>query len=162
MTQMMNKQAPSSPVVSTSLEKLISQPVQNSNERLETHNIKDNNDFSLQDLQQCIQKYAEQLTIERIHLKNTLLDGIVTLNGDRSFEIAVYNPSQQNELQINSNEIISVLRNKLKNSMIKINVRLVEKEEHEMIYTSTEKLHYLNSKNPNIEKLMEMFNLSLE
>ena len=43
-----------------------------------------------------------------------------------------------------------------------MDIRIVEKGEIEMIYTSTEKYDYLNKKNPNIEKLMRIFNLTME
>jgi hypothetical protein len=41
-------------------------------------------------------------------------------------------------------------------------IRILEKDEKEMVYTSTEKYNYLINKNPNLEKLMEAFNLTLE
>ena len=43
-----------------------------------------------------------------------------------------------------------------------MDIRIVEKEEIEMIYTAAEKYDYLSKKNPNIEKLKELFNLSIE
>ena len=120
------------------------------------------NDFSQDDLVKHWTDYANSLTIEKIHLKNTLLNCKPVLNENFSFEISVYNPSQKDELSDNNAYIVGYLSNKLNNNHLKMDIRIVEKEEIEMIYTAAEKYDYLSKKNPNIEKLKELFNLSIE
>ena len=107
-------------------------------------------------------KYANNLTSEKIHLKNTLENCKPVLKENFSFEVSVYNPSQKDELSESSADIVGYLCNKLNNNQIKLDVRIVEKDELEMIYTSTEKYEYLSKKNPNVEKLKELFNLMIE
>jgi DNA polymerase-3 subunit gamma/tau len=120
------------------------------------------NNFSQEELIRYWLKYAESLTIEKIHLKNTLISCKPALKENFTFEVSVYNPSQKDEISDNSTEILSYLRSNLNNSYIRIDIRIVEKDEMEMIYTSTEKYNYLIKKNPNLEKLKNIFNLTLE
>jgi len=84
------------------------------------------------------------------------------LKADFKFEVSVFNPSQKNEISESSSYILEHLSSKLNNNYIQMDIRIVEKGEIEMIYTSTEKYDYLNKKNPNIEKLMRIFNLTME
>jgi DNA polymerase-3 subunit gamma/tau len=120
------------------------------------------NNFSQEELVRYWLKYAESLTIEKIHLKNTLINCKPALKENFTFEVSVYNPSQKDEISDNSAEILCYLRSNLNNSHIKMDIRIVEKDETEMIYTSTEKYNYLIKKNPNLEKLKNIFNLTLE
>ncbi len=119
-------------------------------------------DFSQKDLTQYWIEYADSLTIEKIHLKNTLISCKPALKDNFSFEVSVYNPSQKDEIFDSSAEILGYLYNKLNNTRIKMDIRIVEKDEKEMIYTSSEKYAYLSKKNPNIEKLKDIFNLTIE
>lgn len=107
-------------------------------------------------------EYANSLTIEKIHLKNTLISCKPKLKADFLFEVSVYNPSQKEEISENSAYILGHLFNKLNNNRIKMDIRIAEKDEKEMIYTVSERYAYLSKKNPNIEKLKELFELSLE
>ena len=119
-------------------------------------------DFSEEDLIKYWIEYAESLTIEKIHLKNTLISCKPVLKENFTFEVSVYNPSQKEEIFDNNTDILGHLCNRLNNTLIKMDIRIVEKEEMEMIYTSSEKYAYLSKKNPNIEKLKEIFNLISE
>ena len=119
-------------------------------------------DFSQDDLVKYWIEYANSLTIEKIHLKNTLLNCKPVLKENFSFEISVYNPSQKDGIADSKDYIMGYLSNKLNNNRLKMDVRLVEKGEIEMIYTAAEKYDYLSRKNPNIEKLRELFNLGFE
>ena len=120
------------------------------------------NDFSQGELVRYWIEYANSLTIEKIHLKNTLNSCLPVLKENFSFEVAVYNPSQKDEVEASKTQLIGHLSSKLNNNQIKMDIVMVEKEEIEMIYTASEKYDYLTKKNSNIEKLMELFNLSIE
>ncbi|MDR2915350.1 MAG: DNA polymerase III subunit gamma/tau [Tannerella sp.] len=119
-------------------------------------------DFSQEDLTRYWIEYADSLTIEKIHLKNTLINCKPVLKEKFSFEVSVYNPSQKDEIFDSSAEILGHLCSKLDNTRIKMDIRIVEKDEKEMIYTSSEKYAYLSKKNPNIEKLKDIFDLTIE
>lgn len=120
------------------------------------------NDFSQEDLLKHWIEYAESLTIEKIHLKNTLISCKPSLKENYSMEVSVYNPSQKDEIVDNSAKILEHLRSRLHNSRIKMNIRIIEKDEKEMIYTSSEKYNYLIKKNPNLQKLKDILNLTVE
>jgi len=119
-------------------------------------------DFTKDDLVKYWIEYAESLTIEKIHLKNTLISCKPELKESFTFEVSVYNPSQRDEISGSNTDILGYLCNRLNNTHIKMDIRIVEKEEKEMIYTISEKYAYLSKKNPNIEKLKEIFNLITE
>ena len=118
-------------------------------------------DFSQEELVNSWNEYANSLTIEKIHLKNTLISCIPVLKDNYSFEISVYNPSQKDEIEDSSAQILGYLSSKLNNNQITMDILIIEKKEIEMIYTPTEKYDYLSKKNPNIEILRELFNLSI-
>lgn len=120
------------------------------------------NEFTQDDLLRSWMDYTSKLTSDKIHLKNTLNSCKPVLKADFTFEVAVYNPSQKDEVLENSDSILGYLSNKLNNNRLKMDIRIVEKDEVEMIYTSVEKYSYLSKKNPNIEKLMDIFNLVMD
>ena len=129
---------------------------------LSTSLLKDaSSDFSQDDLVKYWIEYADSLTAGKIHLKNTLNSCKPVLKEDFLFEVAVYNPSQKDEVAESSAFILSYLCNKLNNNRIKMDIRIVEKDEVEMIYTTAEKFEYLSKKNPNIENLMAKFDLTM-
>ena len=119
-------------------------------------------EFSKEDLIKYWIEYAESLTIEKIHLKNTLISCKPELKENFTFEVSVYNPSQRDEISGSNTDILGYLCGKLNNSRIKMDIRIVEKDEKEMIYTISEKYAYLSKKNPNIERLKDVFNLTAE
>jgi hypothetical protein len=118
--------------------------------------------FSQDDLIHFWIEYAESLTIAKSHLKNTLISCKPILKDNFSFEVSVYNPSQRDEISESNADILGYLCTKLNNSQIKMDIRIVEKDETVMIYTTAEKYNYLSKKNHNLEKLMEHFNLMME
>ncbi|MDR1723753.1 MAG: DNA polymerase III subunit gamma/tau [Tannerella sp.] len=125
--------------------------------------IEANDNFSQEDLKKFWVEYAESLTtVEQTHLKNTLLSCNPTLIDGFTYEIAIDNPYQKNEIAEIYPEIITFLRHKLNNSHLEIDVRLKEKEETTMPYTASEKYDYLANKNPALEKLKNTFDLTLE
>lgn len=121
-----------------------------------------NSDFSQDDLQKYWTEYANTLDIKKIHLKNTLLNCKPKLEKDFSFEVGVFNPAQKDEIADNISSIFNFLISKLNNSHIKMTIRILEQDKKEMIYTSIEKFNYLISKNQNLEKLVNIFNLAPE
>jgi DNA polymerase-3 subunit gamma/tau len=146
----------------TSLKGLVEENEKSLQTTLSSHTSDAKNDFSQETLLKHWLGYAESLTIEKIHLKNTLISCKPVLKENFTFEVAIYNPSQKNEISGSSAEILGYLCSKLNNTHIKMDIRIVEKDEKEMIYTSTEKYNYLIKVNPNLEKLKNIFNLTIE
>ena len=119
-------------------------------------------DFSQEDLCKYWKEYANSLTIEKIHLKNTLLTCTPVLKENYSYILSVYNPSQRDEISEYRPHILGYLCNKLNNNQIKMDIQMAKKDDVEMIYTATEKYNYLMKKNPNLEKLKELFTLVID
>lgn len=78
------------------------------------------------------------------------------------FEVAVHNPGQQNELTVNSIDILSFLRLKLSNTLIQMRIRIVETNEKNLAYTATERYEHLLNQNSALARLKDEFNLILD
>ena len=158
------QQTPTMPVSSfrsTSLKELSKEKL--SAQVSSASNLKETkNDFSEADLTKCWVEYANRLSLDKVHLKNTLITCKPSLKEDFRLEVAVYNPSQKDEISEHYSDILTYLNQTLNNTQIKIDIRIVEKEEKEMIYTPSEKYAYLYKKNPTLDKLKELFDLTLE
>ena len=99
---------------------------------------------------------------KKVYLKNTMINCKPTLQENYYFEVAVHNPGQQEELINNAIHILPFLRQHLNNSRIQMRVRIVEGNEKHLAYTSTEKLELLMKINPNLGRLRDEFNLTLD
>lgn len=99
---------------------------------------------------------------QKVYLKNTMINCKPVLQEDYYFEVAVHNPGQQEELINNAIEILPYLRGCLNNTRIQMRVRIVEGNEKQLAYTSTEKLELLMKTNPTLARLREEFNLTLD
>ncbi len=158
----MIKPKTTSRIRTTSLKELGKEKEQNQNTSGIITTSEASDEFSQEELEKHWLSYAESLTVKKIHLKNTLMHCKPLLKDDFNLEVAVFNPSQEEKILENSPDLLSYLCRNLNNSRIRMEVRIVEKEEKEMIYTSKEKYNYLSKKNPNLEKLKEAFNLVTE
>ena len=99
---------------------------------------------------------------QQVHLKNTMINCKPTLQADYNFEVAVYNPGQEEELRNHAVPILSYLREHLKNSRIEMRIRIMEGGEKRLAYTATEKYDFLLEINPALAHLKDTFNLTLD
>lgn len=99
---------------------------------------------------------------QQVHLKNTMINCKPTLQTDYNFEVAVYNPGQEEELRNHAVPILSYLREHLKNSRIEMRIRIMEGGEKRLAYTATEKYDFLLEINPALAHLKDTFNLTLD
>lgn len=99
---------------------------------------------------------------EKVYLKNTMINCKPVLQENFHFEVAVHNPGQQNELVTNSVDILSFLRDKLRNTHLQMRIRIVETNEKHLAYTATERYEHLLNQNAAIARLKEEFNLRLD
>lgn len=82
------------------------------------------------------------------------------LKDDFLFEIIVHNPVQKDELVNESADLLHALRTQLKNSHIRLTVRVDETNEKKLAYTSLEKFEYLNEINRVLSDLKDEFDLT--
>ena len=124
-----------------------------------------NNPFTEEELIKQWTAFAENLNdIKKLYLRNTMLDCLPKLLPDTEINVSVNHDKQEEEIKVNSQEIIQYLYKKLQNSHIRITTTIKEKEtiKEENIYTNQEKYEYLRKKNPILEKLREGLNLNIE
>ncbi|MDR1258443.1 MAG: DNA polymerase III subunit gamma/tau [Tannerellaceae bacterium] len=93
------------------------------------------------------------------YLKSTMANCKPVLLEDYCFEVSVHNPGQQDELLNDSVRLLPYLRRHLKNTRLRMRVRISETNEKKLAYTSTEKYEHLLNINPLLGNLKEEFNL---
>lgn len=104
--------------------------------------------------------YADTLT-EEIHLKNTMIHCLPSMTEGWTFEVVVNNPVQEQNLSERSGVILSHLMSKLRNTHIKMQIRVSIENEKKLAYTSTEKFNLMAENNPALTKLKDEFGLEL-
>lgn len=109
----------------------------------------------------CWDTFADAI-VEKVHLKNTMINNKPGLRENYCFEVAVYNPGQETELANNATDILTYLRDQLKNTRIQMRIRINETNEKKRAYTSIEKYEHLLTVNPVLEKLRAEFGLKLD
>lgn len=110
-------------------------------------------------------KYWEEFadsTGEKVYLRNTMINCQPVLQENFYFEVGVHNPGQQNELTANSIDILTFLRSKLKNTLLQMRIRIIETNEKNLAYTTTERYEHLLNQNPALARLKDEFNLMLD
>lgn len=116
--------------------------------------------FSQEDLTRCWEAYAESDRIgQRVYLKNTMINCKPVLQDGSAFEVGVYNPGQEDELNGGSADLLQYLRHELKNTHIQMRVRVLETNDKHLAYTSAEKYEHLLGENPVLAKLRDEFKL---
>ncbi len=117
--------------------------------------------FTQEDLIREWNNYAATID-KKVYLKNTMINCKPTLGERHEFEVTVHNPGQREELINNVIYILPFLRQRLNNSHIQMHIRIAEGNEKHLAYTSTEKLKLLMDINPNLGRLRDEFNLTLD
>lgn len=104
--------------------------------------------------------YAARLTEEH-HLKNTMLNCLPSLLNRDTFEVVVNNPVQEQRLIDSAINILPELRQILRNTHIKMQVRVSVDNEKKLGYTSLEKFNLMTEQNESLKKLKDEFGLEL-
>lgn len=117
--------------------------------------------FAEQELLQAWVSYADSLE-KKVYLKNTMLNCKPSLINGFILDVAVHNPVQEDELSNNATEILTALRQQLRNSKIQMSIRIDESNQKQLAYTSAEKYEHLLNINPVLGKLRDEFNLILD
>jgi DNA polymerase-3 subunit gamma/tau len=158
------EQPPKSPrhsSLSTSIKKLIEEEKGAENQAAATPLKEMQTLFNAADLVKCWDEYAENVE-KNVFLKDIMLSCKPELLQDYNFEVAVLNPMQEGELQTDSAQLLTYLRQQLNNNSIQMNIRIVETAEKKLPYSPTEKFEHLLNVNPLLGKLTEEFNLTAD
>lgn len=104
--------------------------------------------------------FAEALTEEH-HLKNTMLNCLPNLIENTLFEVVVNNPVQEQRLLEHRMDILVKLRTQLRNTHIKMQVRISEDNEKKLAFTPAEKFNLMMEENESLRRLKDEFGLEL-
>ncbi len=152
------------PPVNTSFRRMMSkQNSQNGQEAAvaQPMDIAQSSPFTQEELTACWLAFANNLD-KKVYLKNTMLNCMPTLQDDYSFDVAVHNPGQQDELANAVNDILTYLRTQLHNGKIQMKTRILVTNEKRLAYTSKEKFEHMAEINPNFLKLVQTFGLRID
>jgi len=97
-----------------------------------------------------------------LHLKNAMKSCLPILQQDYQFEVVVQNPVLEKKLQEITRKIETYLQHNLKNSRIKMSIRLTESGENIRPFTAKDRLEAMIKKNPNLDLLYRTFGLDLK
>lgn len=103
-------------------------------------------------------QFADSIKEEH-HLRNTMINCLPQLLNQTTFEVVVNNPMQEQRLKEHSLDILTTLRENLRNTQIVMQVRVTEDNEKKLAYTNPEKYRLMVEQNPAIQKLKDEFGL---
>lgn len=152
------------PPINTSFRSMMSKQDQQKGQEVavaQAMNVSQAEPFSQEDLTTSWLAFANNLD-KKVYLKNTMLNCMPTLQDDYSFEVAVHNPGQQDELASAVTEILPYLRAQLHNGKIQMKTRILVSNEKRLAYTSKEKFDHMAEINPNFLKLVQAFGLRID
>ncbi|NDW18278.1 DNA polymerase III subunit gamma/tau [Dysgonomonas sp. 216] len=93
------------------------------------------------------------------HLKNTMINCLPSLLNRDLFEVVVNNQLQEQKLNDSAFTILTFLRNRLKNSHIRMEVRISVDNEKKLAFTAKEKFDLMAEQNQNLLRLKDEFGL---
>lgn len=104
--------------------------------------------------------YAEAI-IEEHHLKNTMLNCLPNLLDNRTFEVVVNNPVQEQRLLEHKMDILYKLKAQLRNTQLQMQIRISEDNEKKLAFTPAEKFNLMMEENESLRRLKDEFGLEL-
>jgi len=116
--------------------------------------------FTEEELRIAWKSYANELTDK--HLKSIMLYLNPSLKENDTVEISALHPEQIHYIQQNSSQIREYLFSRLKNSRIRLDIKIKEDTAENLPFTGQEKYAYMANKNPLLNKLVQEFNLRLD
>ena len=119
------------------------------------------NEFSEDDLKSVWNEFEATIASERLLLKKALVTANLVLKENKLFEVWVDSPSQVAILEGESAQIISFLKQRLRNSLIQMSFKLYEKQENAKVFSKQEQFLAMANENPNLYKLKEVFSLEI-
>lgn len=122
------------------------------------------NPFSIEQLIEKWNSFAEKLKETKPRLYNTMVANLPELRDNFVIEVAFSNLSQSDALKEIQNELLNYLTTELQNNKISIIPTVSEQtgEEKKKLYTDQDKFSYLNEKNPNLLLFQQKFNLDFK
>jgi len=120
--------------------------------------------FSQEDLNSKWKEYADNINSDRPRISIMLRGREPVLGENYQVDLTLDNATQVEEFNNSiKSGILEYLKKELKNSFIRIQTHLEQKENgKKVLYTPEERFQYLSRKNPALNKLKQQFNLDFE
>lgn len=99
---------------------------------------------------------------EEVWLKQTMLQVTPSLQEEHTFEVVVNNPGQKERLEQHATNIVTHLRQALRNYTLCMNIRISENNEKKLAFTAEEKFRMMAEQNSSLLQLQKIFNLEIE
>ena len=119
-------------------------------------------DFSNEDLNRLWIAYADEFLQASPLVMNTMKTSLPVLKDNYRFEVKVHNHDQMQLLLEKSTDILTFLRDRLKNSEIRMDVSVTETGHTKIVLDDTKKLELMIAENKNLIGLIEEFDLRLD
>ena len=121
-----------------------------------------NNDFAEKDLIDKWHQFSDKIG-DKPRIFNTLISKDPKLEENHVVSFLIDNNLQKEKINEIRNELLSFLKTELKNSAIDLKLIITDlEEENNKLYTSEDKFKHMLSKNEDLNKLKQEFNLDLE
>jgi len=121
-----------------------------------------NNDFTEKDLIDKWHQFSDKIG-DKPRIFNTLTSKDPKLEENHVVSFLIDNNLQKEKINEIRNELLSFLKTELKNSTIDLKLIITDlEEENNKLYTSEDKFKHMLSKNKDLNKLKQEFNLDLE
>ena len=115
--------------------------------------------FTQENLQEKWTKFANTIKQSEPRLYNTLTSQNPVMKNNFQIDFTINNQLQEEAIKQIKNKILFFLKDELKNHKIELNTVIAQQESENKLYTDDDKFNYLNTKNPNLSKLKQQFNL---
>lgn len=127
----------------------------------QTEHVDMNEDFTDNDLLEAWKNFGSTINdkIKKIGFLNTNLPNRISKT---EFEILVNNVMQENELKKIQTDIVQFLANQLKNSSIKMIIKVAEENETQRAISPEERYKIMIEQNPALEKLRKDLHLEID
>jgi DNA polymerase-3 subunit gamma/tau len=126
-----------------------------------TYDIKvRDNEVNQQSIQEHWKKFSDSIAVNGEKNMVALLQlDIPRLKNKVEIHYSVPNDTNRVELEKNSNELMTYLRDQLSNDALTLKLHLDVKEEKKFVYTNEEKYNTLSEKNPTLKQFKKKFDL---
>ena len=118
--------------------------------------------FTQEQLEFAWKSYAKTIENKNKDFFSTLINRNPEIKEDNIIEISIVNKLQENEFKDNRQDLLTHLRNELKNTNIQFKSKIIENVKEEKLYFPEQILKKMAEKNPNINKLKNQLNLEIE
>ena len=117
--------------------------------------------YSKKELEIAITEYAKRRDVKTA-VRSLLMDQMPKILDKNTLEMEVNNNIEMGYFNEEQQKLVPYLRDKLKNTHIRFEVKMVERERTRKLYLPEEKFRYMAEKNPNLVYLRQKIQTDLE